>query len=136
MCLDGLDLAEQLVEYVLPVREHVDDDAAAVLGPVVPGRALGLLPVAFEDPVAELAAHGEDLAEEAAVDEALQLQQTRQEDLVLDDTVLYPGVAGEAGQLQSTLDVRGGGLLGVDVLAAAIAFLIASTRAEVTWASK
>ena len=47
------------------------DDAAAVGGPVVPGRALRRLPVALEDPVAELAAHRQDAAEEAAVDEPL-----------------------------------------------------------------
>ncbi len=28
---DGLDLAEEVVEHVAPVAEHVEDDAAAVL---------------------------------------------------------------------------------------------------------
>ncbi|CAM5581020.1 hypothetical protein STENM223S_10907 [Streptomyces tendae] len=62
--LHGRHPAEQLVEHVLPVREHVDDDAAAVLRAVVPRRALRLLPVALEDPVPELAPHGQDPAEE------------------------------------------------------------------------
>ena len=53
----GLDATEQVLEHVVPVREHVDDDAAAVLGAVVPAGALRRLPVALEDPVAELAAH-------------------------------------------------------------------------------
>ncbi len=40
--LDGLHFAEQIVEHVAPVAEHVDDDAAAVLGAVVPdGRCAG-----------------------------------------------------------------------------------------------
>ena len=54
---DGLDVAEGVVEHVAPVAEHVEDDAAAVLGAVVPGRALRRLQVALEHPVAELAAH-------------------------------------------------------------------------------
>jgi hypothetical protein len=37
---DGLDVAEEVVDHVAPVAEHVDDDAAAVLLAVVPGRAL------------------------------------------------------------------------------------------------
>ena len=115
--LDGLHPAEQLVEHVLPVREHVDDDAAAVLGAVVPAGALGRLPVALEDPVAELAADGEDPAEEAAVDEALELQQARQEELVLDDAVRDAGRVGQPGQLQGAVEAGGGRLLRVDVLA-------------------
>lgn len=99
------------------MREHVDDDAAAVLAAVVPGRALRLLPVALEDPVAELAAHGKDPAEEAAVDEALQLEQAGQEQLVLDDAVLDALGPGEAGEFQGAVQAGGGGLLGVDVLA-------------------
>jgi hypothetical protein len=49
------------------VAEHVGDDAATVLLAVVPGGALCGLLIAFEDPVAELAADREDAAEEAAV---------------------------------------------------------------------
>src|SRR6478736_3440024 len=63
-----LDLAEQVVEHVAPVAQHVEDDAAAILLAVVPRRALsrGLssLAVALEHPVAELAAHREDFSEE------------------------------------------------------------------------
>src|SRR5699024_7972827 len=66
--VDVLDAAEQLLDDVVPVREHVRDDAAAVLAAVVPGGALGALPVPLVHPVAELAAHGEDLAEAAGVD--------------------------------------------------------------------
>src|SRR5579859_7129104 len=59
-----LDFAKEVIEHVAPVAQHVEDDAAAVLLPVVPRRALGarlsFLAIALEDPVAELAAHGED----------------------------------------------------------------------------
>ena len=68
--------AEHVVEHVAPVGEHVDDDPAAVLGAVVPRRPLRLR-VALEDPVAELAAHGEDAPEEAAVDQPPQLAAAR-----------------------------------------------------------
>lgn len=115
-CLDGGDPAEELVQDVLPVREHVDDDAAAVLGAVVPGGTLGGLPVALEDPVAELAPHGQDPPEEAAVDQALELQQPREEELVLHDPVLDALRVGEPGQFQGAVETGGGRLLGVDVL--------------------
>ena len=59
--------AEQVVEHVAPVAEHVEDDAAALLGAVVPRRPLGRLQVALEHPVAELAAHREQPAEEAGL---------------------------------------------------------------------
>ena len=60
-------VAEEIVEHVAPVAEHVDDDAAVVFLAVIPRGALGGHGVAFEDPVAELAAHAEDAAEEAEV---------------------------------------------------------------------
>ena len=56
----GLHLAEQIVEHIAPVAQHVDDDAAAVFLAIVPGRPLGRDRIAFEHPVAELAAHGEN----------------------------------------------------------------------------
>ena len=65
---DRLHLAEQVVEHVAPVAEHIEDDAAAIGLAVVPARALRrLAPVALEHPVAELAAHREDAAEEAGI---------------------------------------------------------------------
>ena len=86
---DGLDFAEKIVEHVAEVAEHVEDDAPAVFLAIVPRRALGGNRIAFEDPVAELAAHGKNPAEEAAVDQQLQFQQSRQPELVLHDAVLH-----------------------------------------------
>ncbi|GFJ91145.1 hypothetical protein Prum_047870 [Phytohabitans rumicis] len=114
---DRGDLAEDLLQHVVPVREHVDRDPAAVGGPVVPGGALGGLPVALEDPVAELAAYGQDAAEEAALDEPGELAQAGQEELVLYDAVLDAGRVGQPGQVDRGGDVLGDRLLGVDVLA-------------------
>ncbi len=36
----GFDFAEQIVEHVAPVTDHVEDHAAAVLGTIIPGRPL------------------------------------------------------------------------------------------------
>jgi len=85
------------------VAEHVDDDAAVVLLAVIPRRALRRLPpVALEDPVAELAAHREDPAEEAAIDEPLQLADPGQEQLVLHHAVLHAAPAREPRQLPAS----------------------------------
>ena len=66
---DALHAVEQMVEHVAPMTQHVDDDAAIVLLAIVPRRALRRLPVAFEDPITELAAHAQDPAEVTAVDQ-------------------------------------------------------------------
>ena len=65
--------AESVVEDVAPMAEHVADDAATILPAVVPRGALRGLPVPFENPVTEFAAYRKDTAEEAAVDQALEL---------------------------------------------------------------
>src|SRR5207237_566022 len=87
-----LHLAEEVVEHVAPVAQHVENDAAAVLLAVVPRRALSIrlsfLAVAFEHPVAEFAAHREDLSEKALLAQLLELEQPRQPELVLHYAVL------------------------------------------------
>src|SRR6478735_11451898 len=45
---DAFDLAEEIVEHVTPVADHVENDAAAVLAAVIPRRPLRLLPAAFD----------------------------------------------------------------------------------------
>src|SRR5690606_31811969 len=108
---------EEVLEHVVPVRVHVDDDAAAILDAVVPAGTLGGLPVALEDPVAELAADREDLAEEARVDEALGLLQAGEVELVVHDAGLDAGILRELRELDRLFEGLGGGLLGVDGLA-------------------
>src|SRR5690606_24900154 len=61
---EALDFAEEVLDHVLPVAEHVHDDAAVVFLAVVPRRALQLLVLAREHPVAELAANRENLPED------------------------------------------------------------------------
>jgi hypothetical protein len=80
-------VAEEVFDDVLPVAEHVDDDAAVVFLAVVPAGALGGDGVAFEDPVSELAADGEDAAEESGVDEAAEFDEAGEPEFVLDDAV-------------------------------------------------
>src|SRR5207247_1601073 len=65
----ALDRAEQPVEHIAPVAQHVEDDAAALGLAIVPGRALRRLVVAREDPIAEIALDREDAAEEAGIDQ-------------------------------------------------------------------
>ena len=78
------------------MAQHVEDDAAVVFLAVVPRRPLRRLPVAFEHPVPELAAHRQDAAEESGVDQHLHLEQAGQPQLVLHHAVLDALGAGVA----------------------------------------
>ena len=116
---DRLHRAEQIVEHVAPVAQHVEDDAAAVLLAVVPGRALrraGQV-LALEHPVAELAAHRQDAAEEARVAQHLELEQARQPELVLHDAVLDARLLRGAVHVERVRERRRHRLFAVDVLA-------------------
>jgi hypothetical protein len=114
---DRLDVAKRAVEHVAPVAEHVDDDPATVFRAVVPAGTLCLLPVALEDPVAEIAAHGEYFPEESAVDQALELAKSGQVELVLHHAMLDPGVLGEVRQFQGDVEAGRDRFLTVNVLA-------------------
>src|SRR3954454_18040627 len=111
--------AEEVVEHVTPVAEHIRENAAALRLAVVPARPLGLLPGAFEHPIAELAAHREDAAEEAGIDEGAQFSQARQIELVLDDAGLDATSRGELRRLQRRCEAVGDRLLAIDMLAGA-----------------
>src|SRR5438034_2764739 len=63
----SLYVSEQIIEHIAPVAQHVQNDSAAVFFPIIPGRALRGNDVAFEDPVAKLAANGEYSAKEAEI---------------------------------------------------------------------
>jgi hypothetical protein len=115
--VDRLHRGDEVVEDVTPVREHVQDHAAAVLGPVVPARALRGLPVALEYPVAEVDAYGQDAAEEARVDQALELAQPRQVELVRYHAMRDCLRVSAFRQRESVGEGLGGRLLSVDVLA-------------------
>src|SRR5262249_5927331 len=96
---DCFDAAEQVIENVAPVAQHVDNDSAAVLLTVVPGRPLPWNYVALEHPIAELAANREDIPKETKIAQRLQLQQTREPELVLHHAVLHAGGVGSAIQI-------------------------------------
>ena len=67
--------------------------------------------LAGEDPVAELAADGEDFPEEAGVDEVFQLHEAGQPELVLHDAVLEAGGGDLLGEGEG---LGGGGAAGYD----------------------
>src|SRR2546425_11948448 len=75
--LHSLHRAEGMGGQVAPVGEHVDDDPAAVLRAVVPGRSLCRGAVPLEHPVPELTTHAQDTADAAPGDQMLQLAQPR-----------------------------------------------------------
>src|SRR6185312_10893992 len=86
---DGLDLAEEIVENITPVAEHIENDAAAFGFLVVPAWALRRLPpIAFKHPVTEFTTNREHAAEEARIAQHSDLAQSRQKQFVLYDAVL------------------------------------------------
>src|SRR5947209_8645565 len=112
-----LDTAEQIVEYVAPVAQHVEDDATAFAFPVIPARPLRGLPIAFEYPITELAAYREHAAEEAGIAQHPQLAQTGQEQLVLHNAVLELGASRELGGFDRLRERVGDRLFAINVLA-------------------
>src|ERR1700733_9061658 len=68
--------SEEIVEDIAPVTEHIDDDTAPILLPVVPGRALCWLPVSLKYPISEFSPNREDPAKETVFHQSLQFSQT------------------------------------------------------------
>ena len=112
----GLGFAEEVLEDILPVAEHVHDDAAVVLLAVVPAWTLRRDGVALEDPVAELPADTEDFSEKSILDEPLEFHEAREPELVLDDAVFHTGFLAEFVKLEGGLGIHRDGLFTVDVL--------------------
>src|SRR5579875_1186721 len=113
---DGLHVSKEIGKHVLPVTEHIDNNATSILLAVVPGGALRRLPVALKDPVAEFAAHRENASEEAALNNALQLAQSGQEKLILHDTVLDACSVCQLCQLQCRGHIGSSWLFAINVL--------------------
>ncbi len=113
---EGPDISEEILNDVLPVAKHVDDDAAVVFLAIVPGRALELFEFPWEYPVAELSADGEDFTEESGVDEVAQFEKSREPEFILDYAILKPCGSDFLGQGESFLGGSGGGLFAVDML--------------------
>src|ERR1019366_4189144 len=51
------DIAEEIVDYVSPVAEHIEENAAALFLAVIPEWALNGLEIAFKYSIAEFPAH-------------------------------------------------------------------------------
>ena len=113
---EGPDISEEILNDVLPVAKHVDDDAAVVFLAIVPGRALELFEFPWEYPVAELSADGEDFTEESGVDEVAQFEKSREPEFILDYAILKSCGSDFLGQGESFLGGSGGGLFAVDML--------------------
>src|SRR5262245_45545380 len=74
-----LHLAEQIVEDITPVAEHIEDDAAAFRFLIVPAWPLRrLAPIALEHPVAEFSANREHPPKEAGITQHPDLTQAGQ----------------------------------------------------------
>ncbi len=99
------------------MADHVENDAAAVFAAIIPRRPLRLLPITFEHPVAEFAAHRQHAAEKAGVAQELELLQTRQEQLVLHGAVLDAFCGGKPEHRHRFIEVGRDRLFAIDVLA-------------------
>src|SRR5262249_32724545 len=111
------DLAEKIVEHVTPVADHIEDDAAAILLPVVPRRPLRLLPAAFKYPIAELAADREHATEEPGIAQERELLQSGEEQFVLHRTVLDAPALRKSDHRKRLLKRRCDRLLAIRMLA-------------------
>ena len=86
------DRAKKVVQHIAPVAEHVANNAPIILLAIVPGGTLSLSGMTFKHPIPELPAYRENPAKEAVLDQALQLDQTGQPQLVLHHPALDPGL--------------------------------------------
>ena len=63
---DTFDRGEEVVQNVSPVAKHIKNNAAPIFGPVVPRWTLRWNSIALENPIAELAAHGDNPPKKSA----------------------------------------------------------------------
>src|SRR5216684_8532326 len=112
---NALHFPEQVVEYVAPVAQHVEDDSSAVLLAVIPGGPLRGLLIPLEHPVAELAPDREYFPEETGIAQRLDLQEPRQPELVLDDPVPDSRFFGCPVQVERLGERGRDGFLAIDV---------------------
>jgi len=113
----GFDLAQQAVEDVAPMGEHIEDEVAPRRLAIVPARPLRRVESAVEHPPPEIEPHRQHPAEELGLVELFELGEPGQEQFVLDDAVLEPGALGAARQIERTGKGLGDRLFEIDVLA-------------------
>ena len=73
--------------------------------------------MAFEDPVAELAADRHNVAEESVLLEAVEFDHAGEPELVLDDSVFHAGVTADLVEFVGVFGFDRGRLFAIDVLA-------------------
>src|SRR5215472_8633121 len=114
---DGFDLAEQTIEDVAPVGEHIEDQPAPRLLAVIPTWSLRRVELAVEHPPAKIQSHRQHTSKEIGFVELPQLDEPGQEQFVLHGAVLQPGVTGAPRQIQRIVERFGDRLFEIDVLA-------------------
>ncbi len=114
---NGCDLAQQAIENVAPVREHIEDQPAAGGFAIIPARPLRRVGRAVEYPPAEIEPDRKHSAEEIGLVELAQFGEPRQEQFVLHNTVFETGALGAARQIQGIRQCAGERLFDIDVLA-------------------
>ena len=112
---EGFDFSEEILDHVLPVAEHVDDDSAVVFLTVVPGGALEFLEFSGKHPVSELSPDREDFPEEAGVDQVTKFEESWEPQFVLHYAVFQSGGSNFLREGEGFLGGGSGGLFAIDV---------------------
>ena len=99
------------------MAEHVDNDAAAVFLAIVPGWPLSGNDISVEDPVAEFAAHRENVAKEADLAQGLQLQKSREPEFILHHSMRNAGGFRQVIEIERDIEFVSNRFLAVNVLA-------------------
>ena len=113
---DGFDLAQQAVEDIAPMGEHIEDETAACHLAVVPTRPLRWIQLAVEHPPAEIQPDRKNPAKEIGIIKLPELSQPGQEQFILDDAALETGMLGLPRQSQRRGQGLGNRLFEIDVL--------------------
>src|SRR6516225_11701291 len=115
--LNSPDRSKGVVQKIAPMGKHIEDNAAAIFLPVIPRWPLrGYSPITFENPVAEIAAHRENLSEESRLHQSAHLTDARKKQLVLYHAVQDTGPFRRFGNPNGAGCVYRKRLLAVDVL--------------------
>jgi hypothetical protein len=113
----GFDFAEQAIEDVAPMREHIEDQPAAAGLAIIPARPLRRIGRAVKDPPAEIEPDRQDPAEEIRLVELAQFGEPGEEQFVLNNTVFETGAFGAAREIQGIRQCFRERLFDIDVFA-------------------
>jgi hypothetical protein len=101
---DGFDLAQQPIEDVAPMGEHIEDEPAAGCFAIIPARPLRRVRRAVEHPPAEVEPDRQNSPEEISIVKLAQLRKPGQEQFVLHDAVFHTGALGATREIQCILE--------------------------------